>query len=241
MTTPNSMSDRAPVVLITGANKGLGRETARQLVREHWTVYLTARDAERGREAADAVGAHLLRLDVKDDASVHAAADALQRSHGHLDVLINNAAYVGDLHMDTAEVRADDVQAVYETNVLGLVRVTRAFLPLLRAAIAPAIINVSSGLGSLTRAANPDELESQWVSLAYASSKTAVNMLTLQYAKAFPDIRINAVDPGLTATDGTGNIGKDVSEGVQAAVRMALLRGAAPTGTFTDINGPVPW
>lgn len=241
MTTTTIEPADAPVVLITGANKGLGRETARRLVGENWTVYLTARNAALGREAADAVGAHLLQLDVTDDASVHGAVDELRRAHGRLDVLINNAANVGDLRKDTADITAEDVGAVYDTNVLGLVRVTQAFLPLLRAAPAPAIVNISSGMGSLSRAADPTALESTWISLAYASSKSAVNMLTLQYAKAFPDIKINAVDPGLTATDGTGNMGKDVSEGVEAAVRMALLQGAAPTGTFSDVNGPVPW
>lgn len=234
-------SGPAPVVLITGANKGLGRETARRLVLENWTVYLTARDAGRGREAADAIGAHLLQLDVTDDSSVQAAVDSLRTAHGQLDVLVNNAANVGDLQRSTSDVTAEDVRAVYETNVLGLVRVTQAFLPLLRTSRAPAIVNISSGMGSLTRAADPSTLESQWVSLAYASSKTAVNMLTVQYAKAFPDIRINAVDPGLTATDGTGNMGKDVREGAEAAVRMVLLGGAATTGTFSDVNGPVPW
>ncbi|MET3807931.1 NAD(P)-dependent dehydrogenase (short-subunit alcohol dehydrogenase family) [Nakamurella sp. UYEF19] len=231
----------APVVLITGANKGLGRETARRLVAENRTVFLTARHAERGREAADDIGARFLQLDVTDDESVHAAVEECRRSHRQLDVLVNNAANVGHLQTDTSDVTAEDVRAVYETNVLGLVRVTQAFLPLLRASSAPAIVNVSSGMGSLTRTADPSALESRWVSLAYASSKTAVNMLTLQYAKALPDVRINAVDPGLTATDGTGNMGKDVREGAQAAVRMALLGGAAPTGTFSDIDGLIPW
>ena len=228
-------------MIVTGANKGLGRETARRLVRENYLVYVAARNAQRGQEAADAVGARLLLLDVTDDTSVQAAVEAFARHHQHLDVLVNNAAYVGDLAQRSDDVTAPDVRAVYETNVFGLVRVTQAFLPLLRAAAAPAIVNVSSGMGSLTRVSDPAQTEAKWVSLAYASSKSAVNMLTLQYAKAFPEIRVNAVDPGLTATDGTGHIGKDVSEGAEAIVRLALLGGSAPTGTFRDVDAAVPW
>jgi NAD(P)-dependent dehydrogenase (short-subunit alcohol dehydrogenase family) len=241
MTPAHADAGSPPAVVITGANKGLGRETARRLVLEKWTVYLGARDAERGREAAEGTGAHLLLLDVTDDTSVQEAVHTVAQRHHHLDVLINNAANVGDLHKATADITADDIREVYETNVFGLVRVTQAFLPLLRAAPSPAILNMSSGLGSLTRVSDPAAMESQWVSLAYASSKSAINMLTLQYSKAFPDIKINAVDPGLTATDGTGNMGKEVSEGAEAAVRLALLGGSAATGTFRDVNSDIPW
>lgn len=229
------------VALVTGGNKGLGRETVRRLLAAGLDVYLAARDPQRGRVAAEQLGARALQLDVTSDASVAAAADEVRREVGHLDVLVNNAAIVGALDTTTGQVTAHDVRAVHETNVLGLVRVTHAFLPLLQASTAGVVVNVSSGMGSLGRTSDPASIESRWPSLAYASSKSAVNMLTLQYAKAFPALRINAVDPGLTATDATGGMGKDIAEGVQAAVTMALIDSDGPTGTFRDADGPIPW
>ncbi|NIZ91668.1 SDR family NAD(P)-dependent oxidoreductase [Kineosporiaceae bacterium B12] len=229
------------MALVTGANKGLGRETVRRLLAAGLDVYLASRDAERGRVAAGELGARALQLDITDDASVTAAAEQVRREVGHLDVLVNNAAVVGALDRTTEQVDAEDLRVVHETNVLGLVRVTHAFLPLLQTSPAGVVVNVSSGMGSLGRTSDPTAMESRWPSLAYASSKAAVNMLTVQYAKAFPTLRINAVDPGLTATDATGGMGKDITEGVQAAVAMALIGADGPTATFTDSDGPVPW
>jgi NAD(P)-dependent dehydrogenase (short-subunit alcohol dehydrogenase family) len=135
-----------------------------------------------------------------------------------------------------------DIADVLATNVLGLVRVTRAFLPLLQRTASPVIVNVSSGMGSLTVTSDPTRLESSLISLGYATSKAAVNMLTTQYAKALPGIRINAVDPGYTATDLNSNRGtQTVEEGAEAIVAMAKLDASGPSGSFVDRHGIVPW
>lgn len=222
--------------LITGATRGLGRESARRLVEAGHTVYLGARDPERGREAADAVGARLVVVDVVDDASVAAAAEQVGREVGSLDVLVNNAGIPG-----SGDGSPEDARAVYETNVLGVVRVTRAFLPLLRAAPAPLVINLSSALGSLAIASDLSDTSKQGPYLAYASSKAALNMLTVQYARSVPEVRFLAVSPGLTATDFTGSRGGSVEDGAEVVVTHALLGGAAPTAAFVSREGPVPW
>jgi len=228
-------------ILITGANKGLGRETARRLIDQGHTVYLGARDAERGRRAADELGGLPLLIDVTDDESVAAAADEIKRQVGHLDVLINNAGISGS-RKPVADTTAADLLAVYDTNVFGIVRVLHAFLPLLQLSAAPVVVNVSSGMGSMAITLDPERFESTLIGLAYPSSKSAVNMLTSQYAKAFPAIRINAVDPGYTATDLNGHSGpQTVEQGTDAIVRMANLTPDGPTGSFVDAHGTVPW
>lgn len=223
--------------LITGGNKGLGRETARQLLAHGHDVWIGARDAERGRRAADELGARLVQLDVTDDASVAAAAATV----GELDVLVNNAGMSGGLAAP-AEVTADLMRTVFETNVFGVVRVTRAFLPALQRSASATVVNVSSGLGSMTLATDPASIASRYQLLAYSSAKAAVNMVTVQYAKAFPQLRVNSVDPGFTATDFNGHRGvQTVEEGARAIVRAALLGPGGPTGTFFDDSGAVPW
>ena len=183
----------------------------------------------------------LMPIDVTDEASVAAAAARLEAEHGRLDVLVNNAGIPGGFK-PPAETTAADLLRVYDTNVFGVVRVTHAMLALLERSDTPVIVNVSSGMGSLAVTTNPERLESTLNSLAYPSSKSALNMLTSQYAKAFPAIRINMVDPGYTATDLNGHRGtKTVEQGAEAIVRMALIGPDGPTGTFTDENGPVPW
>ncbi|MQY19613.1 SDR family NAD(P)-dependent oxidoreductase [Nocardia macrotermitis] len=226
--------------LITGGNKGLGYETARRLIDAGHTVWIGARDAERGRAAAAALGASFVQLDVTDDTSVATAAKTLHAELDHLDVLVNNAGIRGDL-VSPEDTSVEQFRTVYETNVLGVVRVTRAFLPLLRAAATPSVINVTSGLGSFTLIHDPDRVESKYPLAAYSSSKTAVTMLTMQYARTIPDIRFNAVDPGQSATDFTGHLGHTVEEGTDAAVRLATLGPDAPTGTVTDRDGVLPW
>ncbi|MFH8238598.1 SDR family NAD(P)-dependent oxidoreductase [Streptomyces sp. NPDC018321] len=226
--------------LISGANRGLGYEMARQLIEEGQKVWVAARDAENGRKAAERLGADFVQLDVTDDASVDAAVETLRAQVGHLDVLINNAGILGEVAAPE-KMTADQVRHVYETNVFGLVRVTHAFLPLLRAAAVPSVINVTSGLGSFTLVQDPKRVESQYPLAAYGSSKSAVTMLTVQYAKAIPDVRFNAVDPGQTATEFTGRIGHSVEEGAEAAVRIATLGPNTPTGTVTDRAGVLPW
>ena len=229
------------ITLITGANKGLGLESARRLTELGHTIYLGARDADRGRVAAGVLGARFLHLDVTDEASVDAAAATIRADSGHLDVLINNAGISGS-RADPADVTAQIVADIYQVNVFGLVRVTHAMLPLLHASTAPVVVNVSSGLGSFARVTDPAFMEFAFPAVAYGSSKAAVCALTVHYAKAFPLIRINAVDPGYTATDLNGNTGtQTVSEGTDAIVAMATIDGAGPTGTFSDRHGPVPW
>ena len=229
------------ITLITGGNKGLGFETARRLIGLGHTVYVGARDADRGQRAAAELGAKFLLLDVTSDAAVAEAAARLAEAEGHLDLLINNAGVAGG-RAKPEEVTAEQLRKTFETNVFGVVRVTQAFLPLLRKAHAPAIINVSSGLGSFGVVTNPETLESKINSLAYCSSKAAVTMLTVQYAKGLQGIRVNAVDPGPTSTDLNGHMGKQtVQEGTDAIVRMATAGKDGPTGTFSDRKGTMPW
>jgi NAD(P)-dependent dehydrogenase (short-subunit alcohol dehydrogenase family) len=227
--------------LITGANKGLGREAARQLIAAGHTVYIGSRDEQRGKETAGQLGARLLVIDVTSDDSVQAAAEQVRQEAGRLDVLVNNAGITGGGRAP-ADVTAADMQAVYDTNVFGVVRVTHAFLPLLQASEAPVIVNVSSGLGSLGVTTDPERMESRFPTLVYSSSKSAVNMLTSQYAKAFPGIRVNVVDPGYTATDLNANRGtQTIGEGAEIIVRMAQIGPDGPTGAYLDRHGPVPW
>src|SRR5215813_1300307 len=178
------------VAFITGGNKGLGYETARRLIGLGHTVYLGARDTDKGKVAAQQLGARFVAIDVTNDASVAAAAAWIDRQRTGLDVLINNAGIAGD-RVAPADTTADHVRRVYETNVLGIVRVTHAMLPLLRASKAPVIVNVSSGLGSCAAVTDPSRVESKVALLGYCSSKSAVIMLTVQYAKALPEMRIN--------------------------------------------------
>ncbi|OAA23641.1 short-chain alcohol dehydrogenase [Frankia sp. EI5c] len=231
--------------LITGANKGLGFETARRLVAAGHIVYVGSRDLARGRRAAERLGARLVLIDVTDDDSVAAAAKAVEAAGG-LDVLINNAGVEGRSAnagvLGAAETTADAMRAVFETNVFGLVRVTHAFLPLLRSSAAPVIVNVSSGLASITRVAAPGTPTYSYPGVAYPASKAAVNMVTVQYAKAFPAFRVNAVEPGYTATDLNGNTGtQTVEEGAEIIVRMAQIGPDGPTGGYFDAAGTLPW
>jgi NAD(P)-dependent dehydrogenase (short-subunit alcohol dehydrogenase family) len=232
-------------VLITGANKGLGKETARQLIAAGHTVYIGARDENRGRAAAEELGARLVQLDVTDDASV-AAALAQVEADGGLDVLINNAGIeprlAGNAIPTPADETADSTRATFETNVFGLVRVTHAFLPLLQKSAAPVIVNVSSGLASLTDLSDPDSYTHFYPGVGYPASKTTVNAITVQFAKAFPGMRINAVDPGYTKTDLNARTGtQSVEEGAEIIVRMAQIGADGPTGTFVSARGPVAW
>jgi NAD(P)-dependent dehydrogenase (short-subunit alcohol dehydrogenase family) len=229
-----------PKTLITGANKGLGHEAARRLVAAGHDVWVAARDADRGRAAAEGLGARFVQLDVTDDDSVAAAA-AHVAEEGGLDVLVNNAGIVGP-RRSVADTTPGDVAHVLATNVLGVIRVTQAFVPVLERSEKPLVVNVSSGMGSLGVTTDPSRLESTLVSLGYPTSKAALNMLTSQYAKALPGFRVNAVDPGYTATDFNDHNGKQsVEEGTDAIVAMAQLDATGPTGMFVDRAGAVPW
>jgi NAD(P)-dependent dehydrogenase (short-subunit alcohol dehydrogenase family) len=231
--------------LITGANKGLGFETARQLSAAGHIVYVGSRDPERGHRAAERLGARMVLIDVTDDASVAAAAKTIA-ADGGLDVLVNNAGIEvrteGNVVPGAAEITADLMRALFETNVFGVVRVTHAFLPLLRRSAAPVVVNVSSGLASMTRLTTLGTTAYAYPGVAYPASKAAVNMITVQYAKAFPDMRINAVEPGYTATDLNGNMGtQTVEEGAEIIVRMAQAGRDGPTGRYVGAEGPLPW
>ncbi|MEV6242758.1 SDR family NAD(P)-dependent oxidoreductase [Lentzea sp. NPDC051838] len=225
-------------VLVTGANKGLGLETARQLVQAGHTVWLGSRDAARGEEAASSVGARFVQLDVTSDESVASAAKVV----GSLDVLVNNAGIAPEWTesgvVGAGELTADLMRETFEVNLFGIVRVLHAFLPLLERSSAPVVVNVSSRLASLATASEG----SGYPGVAYPVSKAAVNMVTVQYAKAFPAMRINAVEPGFTATDlnrGTGR--QTVSEGAAIIVKMAQIGPDGPTGGYFDAQGTLPW
>jgi NAD(P)-dependent dehydrogenase (short-subunit alcohol dehydrogenase family) len=231
--------------LITGANKGLGFETARRLVAAGHSVYVGARDENRGRAAAEELGARFVRLDVTDDASVAAAFEQIE-ADGGLDVLVNNAGVEGRLPdngiVTPADTTAEEIRTIFETNVFGLVRVTHAFLPLLRRSASPVIVNLSSGLASLTDLSDPDSYTHFYPGVSYPASKATVNAITIQFAKAFPGIRINAVEPGYTNTDLNGRTGtQTVEEGAEIIVRMAQIGADGPTGTFVSAHGPVAW
>ncbi|WP_432498654.1 SDR family NAD(P)-dependent oxidoreductase [Kineococcus auxinigenes] len=226
---------------ITGANKSLGYETARRLVDAGHTVIVGARDPQRGRAAAEALGARFVQVDVTDDASVAAAAADVAAHEGAVDVLVNNAG-VGGPQNPAEDLTAADALAVYDVNVFGIVRVTHAFLPLLRKSAGPVVVNVTSGLGSFAVTHDPDRIEGRVVAPLYTSSKAAVTMLTTQYAKALPGVRFNAVDPGYTATDLNGHSGtQSVTEGTDAIVELATIGPDGPTGVFRDRYGVVPW
>ncbi len=229
------------ITLITGANKGLGYETARRLLEAGHTVLIGARDAERGQRAAHQLSATFIPLDVTNDASVTAAADQVGERYGRLDVLINNAGVVGP-RRPLPDLTASDVLPALDTNVVGVVRVTHAVLPLLAASEHPRIVNVSSGTGRLTwqhEAGWPQEQAPP----IYCTSKAALTMLTLQYAHALPGILINAAWPGYTATDLNDHQGtQTLTEGTDAIVHLATLPPGGPTGTFQGRDGPTtPW
>ena len=247
-----------PVALVTGANQGIGLQIAKELVAKNFTVLVGSRNLERGEAAAEEVGpdAHALQLDITDPASIAAAAERVRKEFGRVDVLVNNAAVsntrmppgmsVEEYSQSTrpSVVSLDEVRAVFETNVFGVLAVTQAMLPLLRAAPAGRIVNVSSGVGSLTRNADPAV---PWRSIfgpVYPASKTALNAMTLAMAIELEatGIKVNAVSPGFTKTNLNNYEGTEtVEEGASEAVRVALLGPDGPTGTFSSASGPIPW
>ncbi len=229
------------ITFITGANKGLGHETARRLVEQGHTVLIGARDAAAGAKAAEELGARFVRIDVTDDASVAAAAADVEQHEGSIDVLINNAGVHGPMG-DPSDLSGSDVLAVLDVNLVGVVRTTTAFLPLLRRSADPVVVNVSSAMGSLAATHDPARPESRAIAPAYTASKAALTMLTTQYAKALPGVRINAADPGYTATDLNGHSGpQTVTEGTDAIVRLATEGPGHGSGRFVDRDGEIAW
>lgn len=238
--------------LVTGATRGIGREVARRLVEAGHTVYLGARDLRAGSEAASVVGATAIQLDATEPASIEAAVKRLTDEVGSLDVLVNNAGISGDQERPGVATIAD-LRKVFETNVFGAAAVIDAFTPLLEASAAPVVVNVSSAVGSLTLNSAPD---ARWTMLAYPMSKAALNMLTIQYARAFPRWRVNSGTPGLTATEFTGHregaptaeqlrtagvTVNTVEQGAEAIVALALIGPDGASGTFVGNDGPEPW
>ena len=246
-----------PVALVTGANKGIGLQIAKDLAAHGFTVLVGSRKLENGETAAKSVGAdaRALQLDVTNQASIAAAAEHIRSEFGCLDVLVNNAgvSHAGGSGRSLEEIAKsgrpsvaslDDVRAVFETNVFGVIAVTQAMLPLLREAPAARVVNVSSGSGSLTLNADPANSHRAMFGAVYSPSKTALNALTLAFAIELEStgIKVNAADPGFTKTDLNNNQGTGtVEEGAREAVRLALLGADGPTGTFSNNNGPVPW
>ncbi|WP_245644487.1 SDR family NAD(P)-dependent oxidoreductase [Nocardioides jensenii] len=242
--TTQHMTRHTTGALVTGANKGIGFETARQLLGLGWQVWLGARDEERGAKAVAELAAlgdvRLLVVDVTSDESVAAAVATITEAGG-VDVLINNAGIAGSFSSPDETVPMDFLP-VYGVNVLGPVRMIHAFLPLLRESTHPRIVNVSSGMGSFGITTDPSRLESALYGLVYPSSKSALNMITSMYAKDLPWLKINAVDPGYTATDLNGHNGvQSVEVGAAPVVRMATIGADGPTGSFSGQQGELPW
>ncbi|MET9245393.1 SDR family NAD(P)-dependent oxidoreductase [Nonomuraea sp. NPDC003709] len=226
------------ITLITGANKGIGFETAKQLLELGHVVYIGARDVERGEKAAAALGARFVHLDVTDDASVSSALATIDAAEGRLDVLVHNAGILGEGVID-----GPTALRVFDTNAVGIVRVTEAALPLLRRSSNPNVVTVSSSAGSFWAVNNPDRPEFHLPLALYSASKSAATMLTVQYAKAQPGIKFNAIEPGTTATDMTAafGIGRSPEESARTVVRLATLDADGPTGTFRDESGELHW
>lgn len=225
------------VTLITGANKGIGFETAKQLVELGHDVYVGARDAERGRKAAAEIGARFVQLDVTSDESVGRALEAIKDAEGRLDGLVHNAGIL------TTDLDGPTALRSFDTNAVGIVRVTEAALPLLRKSANPNVLTITSSAGSFWANTNPERPESALPLALYAASKAAATMLTLKYAQAHPDIKFNAIEPGTTATDMTADfgIGRSPQETARVVVRFATLDADGPTGTLQDESGHLPW
>jgi NAD(P)-dependent dehydrogenase (short-subunit alcohol dehydrogenase family) len=238
--------------LVTGANKGIGYEIAKGLGTLGFRVGVGARDEARRESAVEklraaGIDAFGVPLDVTGDRSVADAAQLLAREAGRLDVLVNNAGISGEMGpgwvQDPTTLDLDLVRTVVETNVIGVIRVTNAMLPLLRRSASPRIVNVSSGVASLTRQADP-AIEIGPVMAAYAPSKTFLNAVTVQYARqlAGTGVLVNAACPGLVATDFTGFHGPRTPEqGAATAIRLATLPDGGPTGSFAEDAGAIPW
>jgi len=240
------------IALVTGANKGLGKETARQLAHGGATVLLGSRDAERGAAAARDLRAEGLavtpvQLDVTDAASVEAIATLLRREYGRLDVLVNNAGTI--VEQPALNTTGAAMRQTFEVNVFGVVTVIHTLLPLLRASDAPRIVNVASTTASLALTSDGALFGGDTdTRLAYACSKTALNMLTVQYAQAFrrdasfSPIKINSATPGYVATDLNNHSGpRTVAQGARIVVELATLPNDGPSGGFFNDKGRVPW
>jgi NAD(P)-dependent dehydrogenase (short-subunit alcohol dehydrogenase family) len=251
-----STTNNQPVALVTGANQGVGFQIAKALATNGYRVYLGSRNPENGEKAAAEIGVntYAIELDVTQQPTISAAVERIEKESGRLDLLVNNAAIshagkpgrtleemMEDGRATTASL--DEVRAVWETNVFSVIAVTQAMLPLLRQSVAARIVNVSSGLGSLTWIADPACWARDHFNVVYAASKTALNAVTLAFAIELEkeNIRVNAVSPGFTATALNNFQGTDsVEVGSREPIRVALETNG-PTGTFTGPEGPLAW
>ncbi|TKT88967.1 SDR family NAD(P)-dependent oxidoreductase [Dyadobacter frigoris] len=245
-----------PVALVTGANQGIGFQVAKELVANGYTVLLGSRNLENGEIAAKKIGknTYAIQLDVTDKESINAAAERVRNEFGRLDLLVNNAAISNAgapgrtleemMQSSQASVASlDEVRAVFETNVFGVLAVTQAMLPILRKVPAARIVNVSSGVGSLTLNSDPTFPYRPGFGVIYAASKTALNAITLSFAIELEstNIKVNAVSPGFTATALNNFAGVEtIEEGSRSVVRAALDKNG-PTGTFSGPDGLFPW
>lgn len=236
------------IALVTGANKGIGKEVARQLGKAGMTVYVGSRDTARGQAAADelraaGVDAHAVQLDVTDDTSVTRALDTVAKAHGRLDVLVNNAG-IADMSAPGLQESLSSVRTTFDTNFFGAVRVLQAALPLLRKSDAARVVNVSSTLGSLGKGSDTSWDFYNVKFLGYNASKAAMNMLTVVAAAELRDanVKVNSICPGYVATDINNNQGyRTVEQGAAIVVKMATLDADGPNGGYFDDAGEIIW
>jgi NAD(P)-dependent dehydrogenase (short-subunit alcohol dehydrogenase family) len=242
---------QSTIALVTGANKGIGREVARGLAERGATVYLAARQPALGEAAAaelvaDGLDVRFVLLDVTVAEHATAVAELLEHEHQRLDVLVNNAG-TGLEFSPPSTVPEAVIRQTFETNLFGPLRLIQVLLPLLRRSPAGRIVNVSSDFGSLTLNSDPSLPHGKLPSLAYTSSKSALNQATVQFAKELRDtpIKINAVDPGFTETDMINDVGmhskRTPADGATAVIAMATLDDDGPSGAYVNERGPLPW
>lgn len=244
MSTENASAKK--VAFISGANKGIGLETARQLIDLGYFVFIGARDSAKGEAAAASLGsaAAFLRVDMEDSSSFTQVAEAIQARFGHLDALVNNAGIDADHGFGPGTAPLSAIRKAFETNVFGLVGLTQALLPLLRNSSAGRIVNVSSILGSLTLNADPQSQLGDWRSFGYNGSKAAVNMFTatLSYELQNTAIKVNSAHPGWVKTELGGDAAPlEVAEGAKTSVQLATLPTDGPSGGFFHLGQALPW
>ncbi|WP_319420510.1 SDR family oxidoreductase [Pleurocapsa sp. FMAR1] len=241
------MKANVKIALVTGANKGLGFEISRQLAQKGCTILLGTRNMERGAAAAeklkDVGDVQPIEIDYERSDTIERAVETIKNKFGRLDILVNNAGIADSA--DGLPIKTDiaAVERIFATNFIGTLRVVQAMLPLVKQSASGRIVNISSGLGSLTLNGDPTYKSVQYRMLGYGASKAALNMLTVQLASELQgtSIKVNSAAPGFTATDATGNMGKPVEEGATEPVRLALLEDDGPTGGFFEQEGKVPW